>query len=60
MRRKMQLFREAPLEEHKAKAESIDNDFKDTKTGPYAAKSASSSGNSWSTVHSKKQRDPTM
>lgn len=34
MRRKMQLFRELPFEEFKTKAESIDNDMKDTKTGP--------------------------
>lgn len=34
MRRKLQLFRELPFEEYKAKAESIDNDMKDTKTGP--------------------------
>jgi hypothetical protein len=54
MRLKMQLFRELPFDEYKAKAESIDNDMKDTKTGPYAPKSSSSSGNSWSTVRSKK------
>jgi hypothetical protein len=59
MRRKMQLFRELPFDDYKAKAESIDNDMKDTKTGPYAPKSASSSsGTSWSTVRSKKQREP--
>jgi heme oxygenase len=38
MSRKMQLFRELPFDEYKAKAESIDNDMKDTKTGPYAPK----------------------
>jgi hypothetical protein len=58
MRRKMQLFRELPFHDYKTKAESIDNDMKDTKTGPYAPKSASSSsGTSWSTVRSKKQHN---
>jgi hypothetical protein len=59
MRRKMQLFRELPFDEYKAKAESIGNDMKDMKTGPYAPKSSSSSGNSWSTVRSKKPTSST-
>ena len=55
---KMQLFRELPFEEYKTKAESIDNDMKDTKNGPYVSNSASSVGNSsWSTVRSRKQRN---